>query len=124
MISDHLRKFDEMPYKTLLLAAAGLVILCQLTALAFVADSQVEKAKLRESQRAAQMQAIAQCMETSAGPARHNCIRQVRVAGGSSESPAAQGTVNAQKLQALAEASGYAGNGAPAHPQAASFAVR
>jgi len=128
MFSDHLRKFDEMPYKTLLVVAAGLVILCQLTALAFVADSQVAKAKLRESQRTAQMQAIAQCMETSAGAARHNCMQQVRIAAGSSEPPAAQGTVSAQKPQALAEASGYAGNGAPAHPQqgfmAASFAIR
>ena len=128
MFSDHFKKFDEMPYKTLLLVAAGLVILCQLTALAFVADSQVAKAKLRESQRAAQMQAIAQCMETSAGAARHNCLRQVRVADGSSEPPAAPGNATAQKPQALAEASGYAGNGTPARPpqgfMAASFAIR
>jgi hypothetical protein len=67
MLSDHLRKFDEIPYKTLLIVAAGLVILCQLAALAFVADSQVAKAKLRESQRVAQMQAIAQCMDAYSG---------------------------------------------------------
>jgi hypothetical protein len=129
MFSAHFQKFDEMPYKTLLLVAAGLVLLCQLAALAFVADSQVEKAKLRETQRMAQMQAIAQCVETSVGPARQKCIQQVRVAASPAEpAPAAQGVPDAKTSHALAGTSGYAGGGAPAHPQqgfmAASFAVR
>ena len=62
MFSEHLRKFDELPYKTLLLVAAGLVILCQLAAMAFVADSQVAKARLRDEQRKAELVAIAHCM--------------------------------------------------------------
>jgi hypothetical protein len=128
MFSDHLRKIDEMPYKTMLLIAAGLVILCQLAAMAFVADSQVAKAKLRDEQRRAELVAIAHCMETSAGAARHSCIQQARVVATASPPPAA---VDAPKAPAYADASASAGSAIPARPvrppqgfMAASFAVR
>jgi uncharacterized membrane protein len=128
MFSEHLMKFDEMPYKTLLMVAAGLVILCQLAAMAFVADSQVAKAKLRDEQRQAELAAIAHCMETSAGAARHNCIQQARVVAGASTPPAAD---SVPREAAFAEASSSAGSVMPARPvrsprgfMAASFAVR
>jgi hypothetical protein len=88
MFSDHLPKIDEMPYRTLLLVAAGLVILCQLAAMAFVADSQVAKARERDDQRRAELTAISQCMETSAGAARSQCIQQARVVATASPQPA------------------------------------
>lgn len=127
MFSDHLRKIDEVPYKTLLLVAAGLVILCQLAAMAFVAQSQVAKAKVRDDQRRAELTAISQCMETSAGTARSQCIQQARVVA--SPQPAAEG---ASKAPAYADASSSSGNvmpsRSPAHPpqgfMAASFAIR
>jgi hypothetical protein len=128
MFSDHLRKIDEMPYKTMLLVAAGLVILCQLAAMAFVADAQVARAKLRDEQRRAELVAIAHCMETSAGAARHNCIQQARVADTASPQPAAD---SMPREPAFAEASSSAGNAMSARPvrqpqgfMAASFAVR
>jgi hypothetical protein len=88
MFSDHLKKIDEMPYKTLLWVAAGLVFVCQLVAVGFVADAQVTKAKIRDYQRQAEMQAIAQCMDNAAGPARQSCIQQARVVAGTSLPPA------------------------------------
>lgn len=128
MFSDHLRKIDEMPYKTMLGVAAGLVILCQLAAMAFVADAQVAKARLRDEQRRAELVAIAHCMETSAGAARHNCIQQARVVATGSPQPAAD---SVPREPAFAEASGSAGNAMSARParppqgfMAASFAVR
>lgn len=102
MFSDHLKKFDEIPYKTLLWVAAGLVFVCQLVAVGFVADEQVAKAKIRDYQRQTEMLAIAQCIENEAGAARHNCIQQARVAASSSLPPAAG---NAPKVQ-VAGASG------------------
>jgi hypothetical protein len=128
MFSDHLRKIDEIPYKTLLLVAAGLVILCQLAAMAFVAESQVAKAKERDDQRRAELMAISQCMETSAGAARSRCIQQARVVAVAAPPPAAE---SAPKAPAFADAS--AGSSVmpsrlPAHPpqgfMAASFAIR
>jgi len=128
MFTEHLRKFDELPYKTLLLVAAGLVILCQLAAMAFVADSQVAKARLRDEQRKAELVAIAHCMETSAGAARHNCIQQARVVA-TAQSPASEGA--APKTPAFAEASAATVGVMPARqvnpPQgfmSASFSVR
>lgn len=128
MFSDHLRKIDEIPYKTMLGIAAGLVILCQLAAMAFVADSQVAKAKLRDEQRRAELVAIAHCMETSAGAARHNCIQQARVTDTVSPQPAAD---SMPREAAFADASSSAGSAMPARPvrpprgfMAASFAVR
>jgi hypothetical protein len=129
MFSEHLRKFDELPYKTLLMVAAGLVILCQLAAMAFVADSQVAKAKLRDEQRRAELTAIAHCMEERAGAMRNSCIQQARVVATASSPPsAAEATA---KAPVFAEASASAGGGMPARPanppqgfMAASFAIR
>lgn len=122
MFFGHLRKFDELPYKTLLMVAAGLVILCQLAAMAFVAESQVAKARLRDEQRRAELVAIAHCMEARAGATRHSCIQQASA----SQLPAVGG---APKAPAFAETS--AGSVLPAHParspqglMAAAFAVR
>jgi hypothetical protein len=130
MFSDHLPKIEEMPYKKLLLIAAGLVILCQLAAMAFVAESQVAKARERDDQRRAELTAISQCMETSAGAARSQCIQQARVVA--TASPQQPETGNAGKAPAYADASASSGGMMPAHspsrpPQgfmAASFAIR
>lgn len=129
MFSDHLPKIEEMPYKTLLLVAASLVILCQLAAMAFVAESQVAKAKERDDQRRAELMAISQCMETSAGAARSHCIQRARVVATALAQPAAE---NTPKAPAYADASASSGGAMPAHsparpPQgfmAASFAIR
>lgn len=128
MFSEHLRKFDELPYKTLLAVAAGLVIVCQLAAMAFVADAQVAKAKLRDDQRRAELTAIAHCMETRAGSARNSCIEQARVTAAASAPLAAEAT---SKAPVFAEATASTGGVMPARqmnpPQgfmAASFAVR
>lgn len=88
MFSEHLKKFDEIRYRTLLWVAAGLVLLCQLVAVAFVADEQVTKARIREFQRHTEMLAIAQCIENSAGAARQSCIQQARIMARSSVPPA------------------------------------
>ena len=73
--------------------------------------------------------AISQCMETSAGAARSQCIQQARVVAVASPQPAAEG---ASKAPAFADASSSSGNvmpsRSPAHPpqgfMAASFAIR
>jgi hypothetical protein len=103
MFSDHLKKIDETPYKTLLWVAAGLVFVCQLAAVGFVADGQVTKAKIRDFQRKAEMQAIAQCMDNPAGSARQSCIQQARVVAGTYAPPE---TLDAPKAQTLGGASG------------------
>lgn len=138
MFSDHLKKIDETPYKTLLWVAAGLVFVCQLVAIGVVADGQVTKAKMRDFQRNAEIQAIAQCMDNASGPARQSCMQQARMVAGTSLPPE---NTAAPKAQALAGASGdsggvMAGNGVsatvssmlPTQPaqgfMSASFAVR
>lgn len=137
MFSDYLKKFDEMPYKTLLWVAAGLVFLCQLVAVGVVADEQVAKAKIRDYQRQTEMLAIAQCIENAAGSARQSCFRQARAMASSSLPPA---TGSAPKTEVLAGASSessgvMASNGSsatvssmlPTPPQGlmnASFAIR
>ena len=98
MFSEHLKKFDEMPYRTLLMVAAGLVFVCQLAAFAFVADAQVTKAKIRDYQRTVEMQAIAHCMETAPVPARQRCIQEARVMASSAVPPAAGAAPEAQAL--------------------------
>src|SRR6186713_809925 len=113
MFSDHMPKIEEMPYKKLLLVAAGLVILCQLAAMAFVAESQVAKAKERDNQRKAELTAISQCMETSAGAARSQCIQQARVVA--TVSPQQPEGGNASKAPAYADASASSGGMMPAH---------
>ena len=85
MFSDHLRKIDEAPYKTLFGVAAGLVMVCQLVAMALVVDGQVAKAKARDAHHAYEQVAVVQCMESSLGVARHSCIQQVTAASGSTQ---------------------------------------
>lgn len=75
MFSDHLRKVDEAPTRTLLLIAAGLVIVCQLVAMVLVADGQVEKAQMREASQASARAATAWCVESSRGAALRQCDR-------------------------------------------------
>ncbi len=75
MLSDNFRAIDEAPTKTLLLIAAGLVIVCQLVAMVMVADGQVEKAQIREASRASARAAIAGCIESSHGAALKDCDR-------------------------------------------------
>ena len=136
MFSDHLKKIDETPYKTLLWVAAGLVFVCQLVAVGFVADAQVTKAKIRDFQRQSEMQAIAQCMETRAGPGRQSCIQQARVVAGTA-SPETDSTPKTEVLAGTSSESGgvMASNGVsatvssmlPTPPQGlmnASFAIR
>ena len=73
MFSDHLRKIDEAPAKTLMLIAAGLVMVCQLVAMVIVANGQVEKAQLREASHASVRAATAWCIQSSGGAALRNC---------------------------------------------------
>jgi hypothetical protein len=75
MFSDHLPIIDEAPTKTLLVIAAGLVIVCQLVAMVLVADGQVEKAQLREASHASARAATAWCIESSRGAALRDCDR-------------------------------------------------
>jgi len=97
MFSDHLRKINEIPRKTLLGVAGGILILCQLVALAMVADEQVKKAQVRETQRISERIAAAHCMESTMGAARHSCLQQAKDAN----FPAAV-TVPGQNGQAVA----------------------
>ena len=83
MFSDHLPKIDEVPSKMLFLVAAGLVILCQLAAMALVVDGQVNLAQVRDALRVSERTAINQCMESRLGAARHNCIQQAKAANAS-----------------------------------------
>lgn len=80
MFSDHLPKIDEVPSRMLFLVAAGLVILCQLAAMALVVDGQVNLAQVRDALRLSERTAINQCMESSSGAARHNCIQRAKAA--------------------------------------------
>ena len=75
MFSDHLRKFDDAPAKTLWLVAAGLVIVCQLVAMVMVPDAQVEKAQLRQASQASARAATAWCVQSSHGAALRECDR-------------------------------------------------
>jgi hypothetical protein len=79
MFSDHLQKFSRFPQTGLLMAAGGLVIVCQLAAMAMVADEQVQSAGVRDLQRVAQQVALADCIQRSTGPNRHICIRQTQI---------------------------------------------
>lgn len=137
MFSDHLKKIDEVPYKTLLWVAVGLVFVCQLVAVGFVADAQVTKAKIRDYQRQTEMQAIAQCMDTRAGPLRQSCIQQARVVASTSLPPDAGSTTKTEVLAGTPGEPGgvLASNGTgatvssmlPVPPQGlmnASFAIR
>lgn len=74
MFSDHLQKIDQAPRKTLLLVAAGLVIVCQLVAMALVAGEQVQKAQMRGDSDASRQAAVASCVEVSRGVAVKDCF--------------------------------------------------
>lgn len=76
MFSDHLKKATRFPQTGLLMAAGALVLVCQLVAIALVANQQVQRASVRDLQRFAQQVAFADCIERSTGPTRHGCIRQ------------------------------------------------
>ncbi|MBK5204808.1 MAG: hypothetical protein JJD98_05170 [Polaromonas sp.] len=77
MFSDHLQKIDKVSSKTLLGVAGGLVILCQLIAMALVVDGQVKNAQLRG---ASERIAMAQCRQSNMGGAWQSCIQQARAA--------------------------------------------
>ena len=74
MFSDHLRKIDQAPQKTLLLVASGMVIVCQLAAMALVAGEQVQKAQMRGDSDASRQAAVASCVEASRGAAVKGCF--------------------------------------------------
>ena len=74
MFSDHLRKVDQAPHKTLLLVACGLVIACQLVAMALLAGEQVQKAQMRSDSDVSRQAAVASCVEVSRGVAVKNCF--------------------------------------------------
>ena len=76
MFSDHIKKSTRFPQTGLLMAAGALVLVCQLVAIALVADQQVQRASVRDLQRFAQQVAFADCIERSTGSAKHSCIRQ------------------------------------------------
>ena len=78
MFSDHLQKIDKLPYKTLLVIAAGLVFLCQLVARVLIVDSQVEKAEIRDAHYSSAQMVIADCSENYSGAVRSRCIEQMR----------------------------------------------
>ncbi|UUZ67307.1 hypothetical protein LP416_21275 [Polaromonas sp. P2-4] len=116
MFSDHLRKIDEAPHKTLFGVAAGLVILCQLVAMALVVDGQVAKEKARDAHHAHERMAVAQCMESSMGVARHSCIQQVTTVSGTTQVFYSQ-----EDTQAVASALEIERAVMPAAPQVQSF---
>ena len=78
MFSDHLQKVAKVPYKTLLVVAAGLVFLCQLVAMVLVVGSQVEKAEIRDAHYNSAQMVIADCSENYSGAVRNRCIEQMR----------------------------------------------
>ena len=78
-------KLSRFPQAGLLLAAAGLVIVCQLVAVAMVADKQVQRAGVRDLQRVAQQASLADCIQRSTGANRHGCIRQSQLESDSGE---------------------------------------
>ena len=74
MFSDHLQKVDQVPQTTRWLAASGLVIVCQLVAMALVAGEQVQKAQIRDNSDASRQAAVTSCVETSRGEAVKSCF--------------------------------------------------
>ena len=80
MFSEHVKKVDRRPLRVLFIVAAGLVFLCQLVALVFVANGQVEKAHLRQAVYSSAQVEIADCSKSYSGVARSQCIEQVNAA--------------------------------------------
>jgi hypothetical protein len=81
MFSDHIQPVEETSCKVWLGVAAGLVMACQLVAMALVVDGQVERAHSRGVQSASEQSALAQCSQSSPGSERQNCVLQVQAAG-------------------------------------------
>lgn len=77
MFSERVKKVDTMPSRVLFGVAAGLVFLCQLAALALVANGQVEKAHIRDAYYSSAQMEMADCSKTYSGPARSQCIEQI-----------------------------------------------
>ena len=77
MFSDNLEIIDNAPAKKMFLIAAGLVLVCQLVAMALVAEGQVEKAHAREASQASFQAAMASCIENSRGVDLKDCARLV-----------------------------------------------
>lgn len=102
MFSDHMPKMSRFPQTGLLIMAGGLVIVCQLVAMAMVADQQVQRAGVRDLQRVAQQVAFADCIQRSTGASRHGCIRQLQVDSSGGElllaSPASEQTFSTRKV--------------------------
>ncbi|MEO6017947.1 MAG: hypothetical protein ABIP46_11880 [Polaromonas sp.] len=79
MLSDQFQKIERTSSRNLFLIAAGLVIICQLVAMAMVADGQVKRAELRQAQISAQNVALANCFETSTRFDRNSCMQRTQV---------------------------------------------
>lgn len=77
MFSDHLQIIDNAPAKKMFFIAAGLVLVCQLVAMALVADGQVEKAHVREASQASFQAAMASCVANTRGIDMKDCTRLV-----------------------------------------------
>jgi hypothetical protein len=90
MFFDHVKKANRFPQAGLLILAGGLVIVCQLVAMAMVADRQVQRAGVRDLQRVAQQLAWADCIQRSTGPTRHGCMLQSQPDAGGAELAAAK----------------------------------
>ena len=78
MFSDHMQKIGRFPQVGLLPIVGGLVIVCQLVAMALVVDGQVQRADMRDVQRVAQQLAFAECIERSTGLTRRGCMPQTQ----------------------------------------------
>lgn len=78
MFSKPLKKIDKVPYKTLLVIAAGLVFLCQLVAMVLVVDRHVESVQIRKSRDNSAQMAIADCAENYTGSNRTRCMQQMK----------------------------------------------
>ncbi len=79
MFSDHLVPRAPSHTQIWLALGAGVVIICQLGALAWLADGQMDKAQTREARYTAERELLAQCIEKSSGATRHLCIKQSKV---------------------------------------------
>ncbi len=78
MFSDHFPPRAPSHTQLWLALGAGVVIICQLGALAWLADGQMDKAQTREARYTAERELLAQCIEKSSGATRHLCIRQAK----------------------------------------------
>ena len=73
MFSDHLPKIEQTSRGNFFLIAGVLVLACQLLAMVVVAEGQVKKAELRESQLQSERMVVAQCIENVKGAALSTC---------------------------------------------------